>query len=248
MKTAVIIPDRGDRPQFVTHCKKLLERQTILPTYTFICNWKAVSEKKDITQRYRIAYNMVSQLDVDCILFVENDDWYSESYLETMLLEWQKAGKPDLFGIDYTIYYHVGLRIWRKFPHSKRASMMNTLIRPGLNINWCKDDEPYTDLHLWTGQPELSKGLIAPEVPISMGIKHGTGMTGGNYHDTSLRHYNKTDYDLTFLSGVVDKESLEFYAAMSDVSWNEVLNKEPLSENPFLSSKQHGFFGKKNSF
>lgn len=188
------------------------------PTYIFICDWTPTSIKKDITQRYRIAYNMVSQLNIDCIFFMENDDWYSDNYLESMLSEWEKAGKPNLFGIDYTIYYHVGLRAWRKFEHLKRASMMNTLIKPSLNIDWCKDDEPYTDLHIWLKQPSLSKALISPEFPLSIGIKHGTGLSGGNYHTNNLKHYHQADEDLKFLSGIVDKDSLKFYETMFDSS------------------------------
>jgi hypothetical protein len=207
MKVAVIIPDRGDRPEFLEHLFKMLENQTMKPVQTVLANWIATSDKCDITERYRIAYNGI--VGCDCILFMENDDYYAPNYIETMVKEWLKHDKPDLFGTAYTYYYHIGILKYIKFDHPRRASMMNTLIKPGLKIEWCEDFYPYTDAWLW--KKIENRKTFVPNQIISLGIKHGIGMSGGEYHKTKLERYNNDDTFTEFLSSNVDNESLTFY-------------------------------------
>lgn len=233
MKIAVIIPDRGDRPEFLEHCKKMLEKQTLKPETIIFVDYKPKSDKCDITERYRTAYHSLDGMNYDCILFMENDDWYAPEYIETMVYEWsasaylQNGGvRPDVFGIGFTYYYHIGIQKYMKFDHPRRASMMNTLIKPDLNIKWCADDYPYTDAYLWQNivnrktfipiDHEAETSNWFPEKIISLGIKHGIGMSGGEYHRTKLDRYSDDDSHTSgFLMKNVDRESFEFYTTMS---------------------------------
>lgn len=209
-KIAVVIPDRGDRPQFTENCLRMMASQTIKPSQIIHVNDTPKSQLPDITFRYRTGYNQVNS-DIDLIAFIENDDWYSEKYLEQSLQFWEDLGKPDLLGRTQTIYYNLNERAYFTMAHSNRSSAMNTLIRPRLNINWCKDSEVYTDLHLWYNVPNLHKVII--EQPLNcLGIKHGVGLCGGKNHTDYLHRYVNKDNDMHWLMSVVDSKSFNFYS------------------------------------
>lgn len=191
LKIGVIIPDRGDRPQFLAHCLKMMERQSLAPVRVLIVTATSpqplsktcaqmpsgeglnsrlpvsflevpgVQGKFDITKRYRLGYEAMSA-EVDLIAFIENDDWYAPDYLERMGEEWLAQGRPDIFGTGYTIYYHLKQRAWFHWPHTPRASAMNTLLRPGMDMNWPMDEDPYTDLWLWFNAGLLKQGPLSP--------------------------------------------------------------------------------------
>lgn len=228
MNIILITPDRGDRPEFLDMCIEMMARQTIKLMALALDNKKAESDKPDITQRYRRTYQRLSQSikEVDLIFFIENDDYYSPTFIEQMVNEWMKAGQPDLFGTSYTTYYHIGLRKYFTFNHPERSSMMNTIIKPNLNINWPPDNEVFTDMFLWTREDCFngSKAVWTPPQGLSIGIKHGVGKCGGRQHTSGLHRFSiqgglgneesggRDDADLQWLSShVKEEEILEFY-------------------------------------
>lgn len=214
IKIGIIIPDRNDRMEFLGNCIRMIENQYLEPTKILLdenvrlFNYPAESSECDITQRYRRGYESFSKEDVDCILLMENDDYYSPAYINTMVNEWINHGKPEIFGTNYTYYYHLGTLRYEKFVHLRRASAMNTLIVPGLDIKWPIDSEPYTDLHLWK---QLNGVTFEPEDIISIGIKHNVGKTGGQYHNTKMERYKNADPEMQFLKKHTDDKSFNFY-------------------------------------
>jgi hypothetical protein len=209
VKIAVIIPDRKDRPDFINHFHYMISKQTLQPNKVYVADWDAMTDKCDITQRYRLSYHMFDGMGFDCILFMENDDFYHETYIETMVNKWIEYGKPELFGTGYTYYYHIGIKKYMKLEHFKRASMMNTLIVPDLKINWTSDHDPYTDLCLWK---QLKGVIFVPEKIISIGIKHNVGLSGGHYHGDKLHRYVHEDSNFDFLEKHTQcKTSINFY-------------------------------------
>lgn len=213
MKIAVIIPDRGDRPQFMENCMRMMEAQTLQPDHLGIINHDPESDKCDITQRYRFGYHAMSKKNVDMIAFIENDDWYAPDYLRYMADQWHANGKPDLFGTNYTIYYHLKLRKYFTFRHIQRASAMNTFIRPGLSFTWPQDHDPYTDQWLWVSSGIENKLAIEPAYIISVGMKHGIGKIGGEFHTNYYERYINEDNG--FLKNTLDPESFRFYDAIA---------------------------------
>lgn len=195
----------------------MLNSQTVKPDEIVWANWKPESNECDITKRYRIAYHLFDGMEYDCILFMENDDYYAPNYIETMIKEWVNNGKPDLFGIGYTYYYHLGIKKYSKFEHNRRASMMNTLIKPDLQFAWCKDSDPYTGVHLWDHIKNTIPNwkTFCPEILISIGIKHGIGMSGGQFHRIKLDRYQESDENFEFLKSHVTGEMFNFYSEMS---------------------------------
>jgi hypothetical protein len=206
MAVGVIIPDRGDRPQFLKHLFFMLDRQTVKPDFIELVNYKATSKAPDLTPRIRFGFDSLKKKGCDVVLIMENDDFYSEDYIETMLFLWELNGKPEIFGTNSTIYYHIGKREFRKLEHEGRASLMNTLISTKADIQYPNDSEVYLDMFIWK---QLKGVAVDPCRVISIGIKHGFGLCGGNGHN-GMQFKNK-DKDLSFLSSKVDPISLEFY-------------------------------------
>jgi len=198
----IIVPDRGDRPKMLANCLRMMGDY-----FLYVMDEKPKSELPDITYRYRIGYETLSIMDFELIVFIENDDWYHPEYVDFIYTSWVENGRPDLIGIDYTYYYHLGLRKYFKYGHAGRASMMNTAIKPGLIFKWPVDTYRFVDMYLWQ---KLKGVTVSPEKIYSIGMKgHGEGMTGGTGHcDKIFRYIND---DNGFLESTLDKESFEFY-------------------------------------
>jgi hypothetical protein len=218
IRIAVIIPDRQDRPGLTKNCLRILNSQTLQPKDVIHMNFEPENDELDITKRYRRGYEKISKLflDIDLIAFIENDDYYHPEYLETMARLWINAGKPDMLGLDHTIYYHVELRKHFTMKHKIRSSAMNTVIRPGLDIKWCADNEAYTDIHLWLGDSNIKgpKIIVTPPKEICIGIKHGIGKPGGFYHNCHLGKFTTEDPEMEYLKSLTDPESFDFYSKL----------------------------------
>lgn len=207
MNIAVIIPDRGDRPEFTEFCLEKIRRQTIQPVQVLHMNYPPESNRPDITQRYRRGYELVRD-DITVIALMENDDWYSDTYLEESAEFWIETGQPDLLGRTFTRYYNIRERAWFDMKHVTRSSAMNTMIRPHMKFAWCPDHEPYTDSYLWNFV-NFRKSII--DMPLnSMGIKHGIGMCGGKNHTDYLHRYINHDQTMSYLKSVVG-DDFQFY-------------------------------------
>ena len=172
-------------------------------------NDKPISNDVDITWRYRIGFERLKNKGMDVIIFVENDDWYSPKYIETMFTAWVENGKPELFGLNNTIYYNINNNKHVHLKHVGRASMMSTMISTKAVIEWGDDNYAYTDMVLW----KKLKGVAVDLGIINMGIKHGTGLCGGGGHVNDWGHYNQVDTDLSFLKSITGNE-FPFYTGI----------------------------------
>lgn len=211
MKIGVLIPDRNDRPRLMENCLRMLKAQTLQPEIIEIMNDAPISDDIDITYRYRIGYEQLKKKNLDLISFIENDDWYSPDYLETMAREWVRYGRPNIFGTNYTIYYHLKLRSWFTFHHVTRSSAMSTFIMPDMNLKWPADSEPYTDIYLWNFLSNNMK-VFTPEKHLCLGIKHGEGKCGGHAHIDRFERYDHQDPELQLLKDTMDPASFDFYS------------------------------------
>jgi hypothetical protein len=209
VKVGVVIPSRGDRPRFLTNCLRMIREQTLQPHIIQVVDFPPLSESCDITQRYRIGYEVLRGKELDVIALIEDDDFYSEKYLENMVAWWNEAEKPDLFGLNHTIYYNIKLFAWFKMNHTQRSSAMNTLIKPDLDFKWCDDHEAFTDIHLWN---TLKGVIVEPKETVCIGIKHGMGKCGGKCHVDRLHRYINIDLNKAFIAQTMDHESFKFYS------------------------------------
>lgn len=219
MRVAIIVPSRGDRPQFLDNCMNMIARQEtgklISRVQRFIINFPAIDDECDITKRYRVAYEQLSAWEAfDIIALCEDDDYYAPNYLEEMVKAWEGHGCPDLFGTNYTVYYHLKLRKYFTMRHAQRSNTMNTLIKPRLKFQWPLDHDPFIDSWLWMkpeiADPPLSRALWEPSQLLSVGIKHGIGKCGAKHHVDELDRYINDDNG--FLENTLDAESFKFYS------------------------------------
>ena len=216
-KIAAIIPDRGDRPEFLQNCFRMMANQT-MPPEIFLINQKSPMKEneKDITWRYRTGYDQIRGKGFECVFFVENDDYYHPQFIETMYKAWIMHNKPQVFGPNYTYYYNIVQRLCVKLTHLRRSTMASTMMLPDLNFNWPVDTDPYTDSWIWT-RAKLRGITWCPENQIFIGIKHGFGLTGGQFHTDKIEYYNQhgfSDTELKWLSQNMDQQSFNFYSRL----------------------------------
>lgn len=212
IKLGIIIPDRGDRPLFLENCLRMIEAQTFKPTIIELINEPAKNTDCDITYRYRTGYDKLRNKGLDIIALMENDDFYAPTYLETMVKEWVKRGRPQLLGTDYTIYYQIELFGYMTMHHMERSSAMSTLIKPDMDFKWCADTVAYTDMYLWD-ESGLVGQVFHPDKHICIGIKHNVGLCGGYAHNPKkFYRFNERDNNKDFLRAHMDEKSFEFYA------------------------------------
>lgn len=207
MVCGVIIPDRGDRSEFLSHLFSMLEGQTRKPDFIELVNYAPISKAFDLTARVKAGFEALKTKGCDVVLIMENDDFYSSDYIETMLFLWELYGEPDLFGTNSTIYYHLKKKEFRVLKHEGRASLMNSMIKTSAELTWPNDEEVYLDLYLWKQMKGIS---VSINRVICLGIKHGIGLCGGNGHD-SMR-YDQNDQSSLYLKSNVDEKSFEFYS------------------------------------
>ena len=209
MKIGVVIPDQNNRSEFLSQCLKYIGRQTVRPDHIELINDESGLEK-DLTWRYRVGCDRLKKK-TDVILFMENDDWYSEKYIESMVTKWQASGRHDIFGLSETIYYNLNLRKYIALNHPGRASAMSTLIRSDAvdKIKWPKPECVNLDRELWR---QLSGHAMRLDDIICIGIKHGQGNCGGSGHNENWRAYDNAvgDQNGNWLKGITGKD-YEFY-------------------------------------
>lgn len=206
IKIGVIMPHRGDRPLFLSQFHRLLSKQTLQPTLIEIVDYPPISDQVDITPRYRYGYDQLRNKGLDLIAFMEVDDFYSPRYLEKMSRAWANSGKPDIFGPNYTIYYNLRLKAHFTFNHTQRCSMMCTMMKPDLDVDFGVDTNPFTDSYLW--MHSKNRLTFAPDEILCLGLKHGVGKCGGRWHDEGLEKYIDKTLDLQKL---MDEEDYKFY-------------------------------------
>lgn len=216
IKVGVIVPTRGDRPGMLDNLIRMINAQTFQPTLVHLVDYEPRSGDCDITQRYRAGYDWFRGMGMDVLALMEDDDFYSTSYLATMVSEWLRHGRPQLFGTSFTVYYNIRIFAYFTMYHDSRSSAMSTLIKPDLDFPWCPDHEPYTDQYLWKLKSHLQGVIFLPPQYICIGIKHGVGLTGGRSHTDRLHRYVKnkgtTDYQKEFLRQHLDPDSFSFYS------------------------------------
>jgi hypothetical protein len=190
MNFAIIIPTRKDRPKFIEQCKKLLRRQTLQPKEIIWVDYVAVSNQKDITQRYRKGIEEATKKGYEFAVFWEDDDWYHANYLEWLVNEWVKKNKPNFFGVGETYYYHLLAGKSHHMKHSGRTSAFCTLVKLPWKIVWPADNYAFLDMHISKHSPVITINFPSDQV-YAIGIKHGTGLTGGGGHNTNFPYNNQ---------------------------------------------------------
>lgn len=209
-----LVPTRGDRPKMLKRCIEMMSSQTLQPVEVFVMDDPPVDpNRKDITWRYRNGFQRILERhpDVELILLIEDDDWYSNAYIEVFHRAWEDAGRPEIFGLGETYYYHIGLRKFYHQRHEDRASAFSTGVSQAISrMVWPRDDYSFVDLEMWK-QLEGKTSTVSPPISIGMkGHKEG-GFFGGAGHNDQWNGYRNDDQKLEWISSIIDRGSFDFY-------------------------------------
>jgi hypothetical protein len=218
VKIAIVIPTRGDRPDFLNHCKRMIHNQTYSPDEVIFVDYEPTRRNiVDLTVRYKKGINIARQRGCNVIFFWEDDDWYDCRYLEWMMANWERSDKPEVFGISVSYYFNLLAMKGTMFDHPLRSSMFCTALhiheQKWNSLEWPADDERFLDLWIWRRWNKLIRAdfPFPTDKIYTVGIKHGTGMLGGGGHEVSSNIYINSKYNRDWLESVVDPQSFEFY-------------------------------------
>lgn len=194
MKGCIITPTRGDRPEFLELCKKMVAYQTVQLPH-IICDHAPKSVKNDISERYKWLFNQAFNVEgYDFAVVFEDDDYYPENYVKNIIEAWQIFNRPIVLGSSQTVYLHIDKLKSKVMLHKGRSSMFSMLLSKEIK-DVLLSDSPFIDL-------EISKingaNFIAHNI-FNIGIKHGKGLTVGAGHkqnfnwdkQLTLKEFNK---------------------------------------------------------
>lgn len=212
MKFCVIIPSRGDRPQFTEQCFRQLYRMTLKPDKIYHINHKPINNDFDLVHRVKSGVEFAKKDGFDLCFIIEDDDHYGADYFERFASYFDNY---EFFGQNFSYYYHIGNRTWQLLDrdHKHRSSLCATGFKISAinNFEWPPlFGKPFLDVPLWKYARHKKRIFIDTGM---IGIKHGIGVTGGIGHK---REWPNKDPNLTWLKGKVDKDSFEFYKLLSE--------------------------------
>jgi len=204
MKIATLTIDRGDRPKMIEQCKRLIKRQTRKPDLEIYVIEPSTSKSIDIVPRFRSGWLEAKKNNIDVIVVIESDDWYSEDYLEDIISSIENMNF-DAFGRSSSLYYNVCNQTYQKHMHFNRASLYTTVFKTSAldNFRWPKDDYKFLDISLWN---HFKTPLLTVDY-LAIGIKHNEGMRAGIGHKATMR--NK-DVEFKYLESIIG-EDIGFY-------------------------------------
>ncbi len=187
-KIAIVTPTRGDRPLFTEQYHNIIKNQTVQPDEVIIVDYEPISKEKDLSTRYRKGIEEAVKRKCNVVFLWEDDDWYHPDYIKWMMSEWEKQGKPDVLGVEETYYYHLEINKYVHIRHDGRSSAFCVLLKLPYTYSYPPAHCIWFDLHLFKkhAQKFLNTKTIKFNNKIyAIGIKHGTGITGGSGHKTS---------------------------------------------------------------
>ena len=204
---ATITPTRGDRPQFLKHCKRQLARMNT-PIKSYFIDYPPASSDMDLVQRIRVGILQAKAEGYEFVFIVEDDDFYSADYFDNLNLL-----NVDFIGDQSTIYYHLKFRAYQDWTHENRASLFTTGFRISslFEFVWPPDNERFLDVSLWRYATQNKKIRIHWRKTGAIGIKHGIGLCGGKGHQQRGKYQ---DQSFEWLKNRVDLQAFEFYTSL----------------------------------
>lgn len=220
-----------DRPEAWALCEKYMAQQTVWKEYTI--QWIVVGddEYKPVkctlgqeyyfgglqykaginTQRYNLD-TALSKVKGDRIFFVEEDDYYSSTYLEVYLDLLKHA---QVVGESNVVYYNVKNRFYRNQQNFHHASLSQTAFRKELlplMYQTIHSGEMYMDIALWR-ERRRATSILFEGLTLGVGIKGMPGRKGiGFGHTMSDNDGVSVDKDFILLPQLLkSREAAEVY-------------------------------------
>lgn len=181
---------------------------TVKPDKSYFIDYTPTDNRKDLVPRIQQGIIQAQRDGFDHVFILEDDDFYSPNYFETMQLN-----GVDFIGSSKSLYYNISNRSYEYFNHPERSSLFCTGFKISAlqHFQWPEHQAVFLDLKLWRyAMRQRKKFKLHPET-VGVSIKHGIGLSGGSGHRRVLRH---SDPSLEFLKSKVDAEAYEFYITL----------------------------------
>lgn len=225
-----VVTPTGDRQAAFSLCEKWIERQTFrdfqwvvvddgrVPTEVTIPAILITREPSPPGQNTQ-GKNLelaISQATGRYIAFVEDDDWYKEDYLETMMLKINEG--YDAVGEAQAFFYNIRDRRYKRVKNFKHAALCQTVISKKMLpfiLKIIKDDKLLYDIGLWSLMSDFDyKTFLFPEAAKVAGIKGLPGRPGiGRGHfDTS--QWNVDDEKYSKLIEFIGEKDANIYMSV----------------------------------
>lgn len=215
-----ITPTRGDRDQFIDNLYNSRLKQWEAMKYPNglridINSYAPKTKANDLTFRIKECFiNNKSSENHHSFSIIEDDDYYPLNYIDIIT---EKLKGYDCIGFDWTYYYHIGTKRWKKIHHPGRSSLFTTSFRSDClnDFKWPADDYLFLDIKIWEHfkKERFSVYWVSEKECRPIGIKHGIGKTGGMGH-TRSHTFPNYDPNMLWLRQRVDKQSLDFYKSL----------------------------------
>ena len=241
-----IITPTGDRSELMKLCRKYVLHQTLLPSQWIIIDDGKIPMDRTIYQGaeyirrqpkvtdpdHTLCINMLAALPhvtQPYVLIFEDDDWYHPKYAEYLL---EHCDDADLFGINYTYYYHYGIRKYARFSHPGRSSWCTTgfskKVIPNI-MQACHAERRYfLDLRVWN--LNLNKKDSKPDKVLHVGLKGLKGRIGqSSGHNVNASYYILDNHN--WLEDILGKD-IKLYRGLVNKSSTDVPPNNPQYEFP----------------
>jgi len=205
-----LITPTKDRPVAFSLCERWMSRQSYKGRMQWIvcddgtepvqCNLGQEHLKRPHSEDKTESFlgNLLAGLDEargQFVLFIEDDDWYAEDYIERMVHALRGVA---ITGQANARYYCLKSRRYRICGNTGHASLAQTGIRadliPRLRYSIRRRYSVFVDIHLWKELARQCNKILDPTTTLHVGMKSlpGTGgigighrLGGGNQRDDS---------------------------------------------------------------
>lgn len=200
----------GDRPLPLSICHRYLRRSTILPDVWLIVDdghmtSPAISSFDELPSvelkyirrvrtenepRHTLPLNVAVAIQnlpafIEWVVFWEDDDWYSPSYLEWVMKTIEENPQAVLIGQSYAHYYRVMSREYQILGNDKHASLcataMHRSLLPRMQQLCAQSIDPFLDIHIWNESVTQGRDAVLEKHPHVVGIKEMPGRSSTTY-------------------------------------------------------------------
>lgn len=228
MKLTLVTPTCNRQAAFKL-CEKYMGRQTV-PYHQWIVlddstlpvdctlgqqhiHTPETKGKHSLVLKLRNLFAHQKMITGDAIVIIEDDDWYSADYLETVI-GWFNSGNYDLVGEGRAIYYNVLKRTWSIHSNMTHCSLCQSSFKRSLFDqipNILNDTCPFVDVRLWN-MKGAKKYIHEPKEfdRTLIGIKGMYGINGG-YGNGHNRIDSNLDLNLDYLGKNIGSEDTNLY-------------------------------------
>lgn len=199
MKISLITPT-GGRPEAFNLCEHWISQQTVKPDEWIVVddypeatktsmNQKVIRREpfwknKEMTLPINLAMGIMAATG-DIIFVIEDDDWYSSNYIESMI---KKIQNFDLVGEGLAKYYNIKTNFYYIHNNLNHAGLFQTVFKKEIskeiiNLILSNKNEKYIDGLIWKFI-NRNKKIFISKSPLSIGIKGLPGRMGIGYFHT----------------------------------------------------------------